>query len=423
MLAAAVGENILSIQISKEIPMSHKKALPGTEKQSDGTQNRKCRSDANGGGKKKSAPKENTEAAGSMPNQREIASMLGISQSTISLALRGSPSISADVRQKVQELTSKLGYHPNAYVNVLMTHIRSGKRIKDEGVIAMLIDAPKEEWNRVQSFKIFHDRAIGRGEQLGFHVETFFLNTPGMDLEKIGKILHTRNIQGVIMAPPYRGNRAFNLHWDRYAAVGVGFGWEQQELDRVGFDTFQNYVEAFDQLWRLGYRRIGTVLESRFIEGTRCGLNSFPGYLLCQQKIPRERRIPIFQKELRRNGKSQWGYHTGTSHLKADAVHCFQKWMETWQPDALLTLVGEEQKWLDAINMSVPQDIGLACLAQPINPAFAHMDERSDVVGATAVELVISKIARNEYGFSAHPKVTMVQGVWTTGKTVRPLGV
>jgi len=51
-----------------------------------------------------------------------------------------------------------------------------------------------------------------------------------------------------------------NLNWNRYAAVGVGFGWEQQERDRVVYDNLQNYITAFHELIRLGYRRIGTVL-------------------------------------------------------------------------------------------------------------------------------------------------------------------
>ena len=107
----------------------------------------------------------------SAPNQREIAAILGISQAAVSMALRGNRKVSAEIRQKVHETAARLGYHSNAYVNVLMSRIRSGKKISDKGVIAMLVDSPsREKWLLVETYRKFYDGVLRRGKELGFEV-------------------------------------------------------------------------------------------------------------------------------------------------------------------------------------------------------------------------------------------------------------
>ena len=46
--------------------------------------------------------------------QHDIAKYLGVSQQSVSFALRGSPNASAEVRRKVREAAAQLGYRPNA---------------------------------------------------------------------------------------------------------------------------------------------------------------------------------------------------------------------------------------------------------------------------------------------------------------------
>ena len=114
-------------------------------------------------------------APDSVPNQREIARFLQVSQATVSMALRGDRSISLEIRRKVQKTAAQMGYHSNAYVNVLMSRIRSGKRLSDKGVIAMLVDATsKQDWHLIESYRLFHQGVIHRSSELGFEIETFF---------------------------------------------------------------------------------------------------------------------------------------------------------------------------------------------------------------------------------------------------------
>lgn len=348
-------------------------------------------------------------------NQKDIAKALKISQSTVSLSLRGDRSISPEIRKKVQKAAKKMGYHPNAYLTVLMSNIRRGKNLTDKGIIALLIEAgSQDDWYKIDSYRVFHEGAIQRGRELGFNLESFFLKQPDMNSTKIGRILDVRGIKGIILAPPYHGNRTLDLSWEHYASIGVGFGWEEQDLNRVVFADMHNYITAFNQLREMGYKRIGTVLGKKYVMGNRHGLQWYNGYLDCQNSIVKTERIPVLTTQ---STSSFWEPLTDESaRILKDEFH---KWILKWKPDVVLTLVGEQKAWLESMNFKVPQDIGLACLSRPSDCDYAGIDDRSEAVGAAAVELVAAQIARNEFGLPTYFKTTMIEGRWINGTTAQ----
>lgn len=349
-----------------------------------------------------------------MPNQKDIAKALGVTQATVSRALRGDRLISAAMRNKVAKTAKKMGYHQNAYLTILMSNIRKGKTLSEKGVIGLLIEAgSQKEWYENKAYQIFHRGLLDRADELGFRVDSFYLRKRGMSVSRIGAILHARGIMGIILAPPYHGNRALAIDWERHATIGVGFGWEDQELNRVAYDQLRNYLTAFNALREMGYRRIGTVLGSQFVSGNRHGYQWFTGYADCQYRIPAAERIPVFDhKRLPIEKKSP-----GQIELPVPAR--FEKWFTQWKPDALLTLAGYERLWLDTMKVKVPQDIGLACIGYAAIPDCAHIDAKGDIVGATALEQVTAQIARNEFGVPSSPRTTMIEGEWVHAPSVR----
>ncbi len=116
-----------------------------------------------------------------MPNQKDIARALGISQGAVSLALRGESSVSTELRRKVRAMAKKLGYRPNPYVSSLMAQIRVSRKPSEQGAIALIVDRYKEdEWLRHESYSVYHHGLVHRAHELGFQIETFFLQTPGL---------------------------------------------------------------------------------------------------------------------------------------------------------------------------------------------------------------------------------------------------
>ena len=336
-----------------------------------------------------------------MPNQRDIGKLLGISQTTISRALRGDPSISAKVRSRVRSAAKDMGYHLNAYVTALMSQVRSGQKITGKGAVGLLVNQPSEDiWLQNSAYAAYYDAVVCRSRELGFQVDTFFIQAPDMSAAKIDRILYARGIQGLILAPPYPGNRSFDIHWERYACVATGYGAADQQFDRVANDHYQNVVVACCELSLLGYTRIGMSLPRMVFESDMPRWIS--GFLKCQERLPIERRIPIF------SGSAGEG-----------SVEEFQQWFQKWTPDALLTLSAGERTWLDALGLRIPKDIGLACLTYRPGMQYAGVEERNAHIGVTAMDLLASKIATNQYGIPAFSNLILVEGEWFDGPSTR----
>ncbi|PTX99356.1 LacI family transcriptional regulator [Verrucomicrobia bacterium LW23] len=374
-----------------------------------------------------------------MPNQREIARILGVHQTTVSLALRGDRSVSAEMTAKVRETAERLGYRPSAYVNALMARIRAGKKPPEMGGIAVVVrERTPAEWHGMESYRICRAGIEERAAELGYRAEVFFVDegepasgtaaSPGpagvagavgarpapgrraadsatgapytrVRARDLDRVLQARGIQGVVLAPPYRGNTSLPLRWERYACVGIGHGWEPQQLDRVANDHAQNVLLAFDELARLGRRRIGMVLDPD--NATRRGLKWLAGFLEAQYRLPRSRRIPFLPAT--------------SSRGQAARLAAFSAWRNTHRPDAILSLTGREQVILDNAGLRTPDDILHACLVRQRNSPLPGVDERNEIIGAAAVELVASQIARNELGIPRHPRLTLIDGRWVEG--------
>ena len=339
---------------------------------------------------------------------------MGITQAAVSMALRGDRAISAEMRQKVCDTAAAMGYQLNEHVSALMSNIRTRKKLNDKGVIGLLIEAcTQEDWYAVKTFQRFHQGVLHRGTELGFQIESFFLLEPSMRAARIDQILYARGIDGIVLAPPGLGKNLPDLHWERYAAVVASIGWEGHALNRVYCDQFQNYITAFDTLLQLGYTRIGTAFDHSFVLGSQRRTKWHTGYLGCQHNTPEKDRIPVFTY-------NSLPLQKGLPKTGVKALHTeFSKWFSNWQPEVIITLLGGEKKFLDAMKLKVPQDVGLVCLAQQSDSDYTRIDEKMDVLGATALELVAAQIAHNEFGFPTDPKTTLIEGRWVPGSTVQ----
>ena len=67
----------------------------------------------------------------------DIARSAGVSHSTVSRALRDSPLISVDVRERIRSLAAEMGYTPNAIAQSLQT-----RRTSTIGLVVTSIDDP-----------------------------------------------------------------------------------------------------------------------------------------------------------------------------------------------------------------------------------------------------------------------------------------
>jgi len=338
-----------------------------------------------------------------MANQRELARLLGLSQSAVSLALRGDHSIPLETQERVREAARVHGYFPHPHVAALMQKVRSGGAVRDLGCLAIVADAADEAgWFTHPAYRGQYGAIVARAHLRGFRPEPFFLRAPGMSPARLDRVLHSRGITAVILAAPRReGGAPLRIRWERYACVTSGYTWGEPAVDRIVPHHRHHVGMAFGELTRRGYRRIGFCLPTS--AQPRVDENWLSGWLLCQHHLPARRRIPLFTG-------SPW-----------DATRDdFARWHERWRPDAILSLRGNELPWMDALGLRAGREVAMVCLYPPERPGITHIDENNVVIGEMLCDLALAHLVHNEKGIPAHPRLIVVEGSWVEGASAPP---
>lgn len=333
----------------------------------------------------------------------EIAAQAGVSKMTVSLALRGEPRISEATRAKVRRIADRLGYAPDPALNALAAYRRQRARPDFAATIAFVnaFEAPiaKTPW---RYYAHYFAGARDRARALGFVVEEFWLNAPGMKERALNRILQSRGISAVIVGPLRALHASLELEWDRFSAVALGYSMESPRLHTVANNHFQSMCTCFEELVKLGYQRIGLYLQAA--QDERVMRRWSGGYLASRAvHVPESRQVPphLF-------GQFELGH--------------FGRWLRTEKPDAVITGTPELADRLAELGYAVPGKIGVA---MPYETTFqahthlAHINENNHLNGATALDVVAGMFYRNERGIPEKPLHVMVQGEWVAGKTVR----
>lgn len=71
---------------------------------------------------------------------RRIGVLSGVSRSTVSLALKDSPRVAAEIRARVQQIARAVGYQPNPYISNAMSIIASQRRRSARRSLAVVVN-------------------------------------------------------------------------------------------------------------------------------------------------------------------------------------------------------------------------------------------------------------------------------------------
>jgi LacI family transcriptional regulator len=320
----------------------------------------------------------------------------------MSFALRNSSEISRATRERLQRLAAARGYRANPLVSALLSQVRRRKPQGDHAVIAYLNTWwPKRLWESCDTKSGQFRGAAERAEALGFHLENFWLNEPGMTPSRLAKILQTRGIRGVLVGPLQHQAAPLDFPWADFALATMGYSLHTPAISRACHAHFRGMHRAMDELIAHGYRRIGYVTSSDF-EGR---VNSLWGaaYRLKQHDLAASNRIEplVFESEAGRDG--------------------LRRWVRETRPDAIINALPDVFEMLGELGVRTPDDVGFVHLDLPVHlkdACICGIDQLWDIVGAGALELVASQLYTNSCGVRAHPVTQLVEGVWLAGRTL-----
>ncbi|AHF92013.1 LacI family transcriptional regulator [Opitutaceae bacterium TAV5] len=339
------------------------------------------------------------------PTIRELARRLGLSTATVSYALRHHPCVAAATRQRVLDAARAAGYRPSAMVNALMTQVRQrAVHARPSGeVIAYLHAYDKEDdWLRTPSLKEQYEGACERARELGFGVQALWLGPWGARSRNVARIMRARGIRGAIIAPvPVTGMKALELDWEAASFVAISYTFDQKKVRRVVHHHLRGAGECFAKVRALGYRRIGLAIY-REDDMEHIWMAGF----LAGQQIYHALRLPVLIME-----------------DPMDPAPFFE-WFGRQRPDAVITVHGwghQLLRWLRERGLRVPEDVGYASLDVGANNVgkVAGTLQDNPGMGRAAVDMVASSLLHNEIGLPAKPTITMIDGEWTDGPTLR----
>jgi LacI family transcriptional regulator len=334
----------------------------------------------------------------------DIARLCNVHLSTVSLALRNSPKLSQETRERIRASASRLGYVPDAALQSLVAYRKSVRVAAYQSTIAWINNWEKREKLRtVKAFDEYWQGARARAAALGYKLEEFWTRDPKISPARLAAILHARNIRGLVIAPQEHAGTRLDLNFDSFSAVALGYSLQPVTLHIVTNHQFISIIRLVKKLRGLGYRRMGLYLSNDWDNKVNHGFIS--GFMTAQNEIPRQDRIPP---------------HLTDAFTAPD----FIRWIKTRKPDVIITqaqgLICQVIGWLKKAGMAVPDDIGLANLcACPGIPEVAGIYQNDHLIGATAIDVLVGMMQRNERGLPDTIIYTLVDGVWQPGNTVR----
>jgi DNA-binding LacI/PurR family transcriptional regulator len=153
---------------------------------------------------------------------REIAESLGVSTMAVSLALRNNPRLPEATRTRIKEQAEKLGYRPDPALSALTTYRHEKQTVRDYRTLAFLTCFSTEDgWKREIYCRHYFEGAAKRAEELGYHIEPFWMTQPRLTPRRIVQILEARGIKGLLLAPVQANNASVSLDWNRFCAVSL----------------------------------------------------------------------------------------------------------------------------------------------------------------------------------------------------------
>jgi LacI family transcriptional regulator len=339
------------------------------------------------------------------PTLREIARAAGVSHTTVSLSLRNDPSIPAPTRERIRRIADELGYRSNVLVSALMTQVRLKHQKSVPEVVAFLSGGPTaHDWERHSACVGFYEGAREQAPKLGMRVEPFWLGPGGASSAATCRMLRARAVRGVLIAPFPVPVYAHELDWPRLICVGLGYVFKDHPLHRATHNHFHGVYTAYENLFRLGYRRIGLALERT--QNSRVGYSWLGGFLAAQSMLGGAPLEPLLAAE-------------------PGDVATMQAWRKRQRPDAVIGFGPQQYLSLERSGGRIPGDIAFAALdiaqmhlADVAEPA--GINQNLSRIGATAIDVLATQLYHNEQGFPAHPVLSMIEGSWVDGRTAPP---
>lgn len=326
------------------------------------------------------------------PTMEDIARVLGVHRTTVSLALRNHPRIPERTRKRVREAVEELGYRPHPLVSALMSYRANHRKLTWKGTLGVITaGTTKDNWQSPVAYKLMYEGAHRRARELGYDLNTFWALDPDMPVRKFNTMLRARNVPGVIVFPLF-SDPLPDIDWSIMSAVAIGHSMQQPDLHRVTNDYFHSMMMAVQKCLEKGFRRIAYVQDQRTEERV--------DYLW--------RSAFLMQQAVHRNmGKIKplvTSYGIGQQDV--------ERWLLKEKPDVVISLPASMVvKVIKQMNPIHPiQHVNLGIYDRQGEEVGIFQDYPK--IGAAAVDFLTAMINRGERGIPEQSHALQIKSIW-----------
>ncbi|MCB1120257.1 MAG: LacI family transcriptional regulator [Verrucomicrobiae bacterium] len=337
-----------------------------------------------------------------MVSIRKISEVTNYSVATVSEALRNSGRVREETRMKILKAAEQLGYQRNSFVGEVMSRMRRSQVTDYRGTVAVLESKSFQE-ARMKSrwHKEIFKGAVDRANDLGFKLDFFQFEDSHRSFKRIHQVLVSRGIEGIFLPPYAHSWNLEGIDWNCFSAVQLDYGLENVRMHTVMPDHHTSLLNSLKRLEAMGYRRPGLFVE-RF-QDDRIMLKWLAGYEAFINKSTECSSVSVFEPEdLEREN--------------------FFEWFRRYRPDVLLGHRSEVIGWLEEEGIETPKDVGFFSLNLHHTPRqTAGLNLQPRLIGAAAIEILISQIHLQQRGVPKTAYTTSIEGEWVDGFSIRNL--
>jgi hypothetical protein len=260
-------------------------------------------------------------------------------------------------------------------------------------VDSSIVESPASDFYRNQLLR----GAKSRGDQLGYQIEPFAINSAKLRPERLKQILTTRGIEAVIITPLPDQHHEVQLDLKGFANASIGFSVSRPALHRVAHNEFANTYATLEKAIKRGYRK-PAFLYSMSLDQPVLSQAMGAYYACLMHYLPDYKWAPFIREDL-------------TSSTTAE-------WLKKVQPDVVLSNANLLPWMLDQ-QIIDPRKTGFACTSlEPKEGQVSGMVLDWAVLGSAAIDVAVAQLHRNESGYPAERKTMLIDGKWNPGETL-----
>jgi DNA-binding LacI/PurR family transcriptional regulator len=313
---------------------------------------------------------------------KDIAKVAGVSHSTVSRALSGSPLVREETRSRIKQLAQEMGYYPSAVARSLVT-----RRTLTIGLVVTSVTDP------------FWAEVVGGIEGIalerGYSVLLANSNRERQRELAVVQMLGEKRVDGIIVA----ASRVGALYRPVLGELGVPIVLinrhsEEKEptMHSVATDNVQGGYLATRHLLDLGHRRIGYIADPEDLSSNSDRLRGYRQALLewdLAFNLPPDAGGSTLVVD--GNGQLEGGWHAMRLLLAASApvtgVFCYND----------LTAIGALRAIREA-GKKVPEDVSVIgyddlAMAAYTDPPLTTVAQAKREMGRQAMEMILQLIA------------------------------